>query len=359
MGPNLKGTTMTGNRRKPARKSQTLSASASVLTLLIAAGGMIKATPALAECLPTAPGPSGVVTCDVNAPNPETDAIIAPGSTDVIVNFEANAALETATSPAIDLGGGSYIDMADGSSISDFDPATIPVVIGNVIDGDFTGIATQQDLVDLYDDIRLETPVRATPAEATIELGVPDNAALQTSIHAITAIVTVNKAVSADLAMGGFIFYEANGTGPDPFVRPPGALAPGPGSAGGSNSVFMDGGAILSGGAAAIRSPADSALTLGMTNGAAISTLTEDAPAVLLEGVGALDVWLHDSAITTSFDGSAGLSASADDSAAWLKMTGDSRIHTAGDNATAVIGPGGTACSPWKSADRTPSTASR
>ena len=42
---------------------------------------------------------------------------------------------------------------------------------------------------------------------------------------------------------------------------------------------------VLSGGAAAIRSAGDSALDVDVTGGGTIASLTENAPAVLLDGV--------------------------------------------------------------------------
>lgn len=261
-----------GHHRLGGKRS-TLSTGASVLALQLATGGItaLTAAPAFADCDATAPESGDTVTCDADAPNPETDAIIAPGSTDVTVNFQSNAQLETTASPAISLGSG-VVNMMPGSQIADFDPGTIPAVIGDVIDGDFTGIATHQDLVDLYDDIRAQTPVRATPADATISV----------------------------------------------------------------NDAVLDGATVLSAGAAGTRFAG--VLELDMTD-STLATLTENAPAVLLDGAGGLDVWLDDGAILTFFDGSAGVSAATGGSVSLL-ISGDSQIYTAGDDAPAILGPG-------------------
>ena len=314
---------------------------ASIAPVLVA---ILMAAPAEAACDATAPASSATVTCDTNSPNPETDAIIAPGSTDVEVDFEPNAALQTATSPAIDLGGGALIDMATGSQIADFDPSTVPVTIMDVIDGSFTGVTDQTTLDALFDSIQGEAPVRPTPADATINLGMTDNAPLQTKIHEITAIVTVNKAMMADLAMNAITDYISDtGTGPeDVTARVPSAaatLTP-PASAGGPNTVFVDGGTVISGGAAAIRSAGDSALDVTVTGGGTIASLTKNAPAVLLDGVGGLHVDLEDGSIATFFDGSAGVALPFDGSAMSVIMAGDSHILTAGDGSAAILGPG-------------------
>ncbi len=316
------------------------TALAGVSTLALLAGIGLSSSPAEAACDATAPASSTTVTCDANAPNPETDAIIAPGSTDVEVDFESNAALQTATSPAIDLGGGALIDMATGSQIADFDPSTVPVTIQGVIDGDFTGVTDQTTLDALFDSIQGEAPVRPTPADATINLGMTDNAPLQTKIHDITATVTVNKAMMADLAMNAITDY-ISGPG-DVTARVPSAaatLTP-PASAGGPNTVFVDGGTVISGGAAAIRSAGDSALAVTVTGGGTIASLTENAPAVLLDGVGGLHVDLEDGSIATFFDGSAGVALPFDGSAMSVIMAGDSHILTAGDGSAAILGPG-------------------
>ena len=312
-------------------------AAASIAPVLVA---ILMAAPAEAACDATAPAGSTTVTCDANAPNPETDAIIAPGSTDVEVDFEPNAALQTATSPAINLGGGALIYMMSGSMIADFDPSTVPVTIQGVLDGDFTGVTDQVTLDALFDSIQTEVPVGATPAGATIELGVTDSTATDTSIHETTAKVTVNKAMMTDLAMNAITDY-ISGPG-DVTARVPSAaatLTP-PASAGGPNTVFVDGGTVISGGAAAIRSAGDSALDVTVTGGGTIASLTENAPAVLLDGVGGLHVDLEDGSIATFFDGSAGVALPFDGSAMSVIMAGDSHILTAGDGSAAILGPG-------------------
>ena len=309
----------------------------SAVALLAAIG--LSSSPAMAACDATAPASSTVVTCDAGA-HPETDAIVAPGSTDVEVDFEPNAALQTATSPAISLGGGALIDMMSGSMIADFDPSTVPMTIGGVINGDFSGVTDQTTLDALFGSIQTETPVRLTPSEATIDLGVTDPTARDDKIHEINAIVTVNKAQMADLAMSAVTTYISGSSNPTPRApRAPFAPTP-PASAGGPNTVFVDDGTVISGGAAAIRSAGDSALDVIVTGGGTIASLTENAPAVLLDGVGGLDVDLEDGTIESFFDGSAGIAGQADGTAVNVVMAGDSHILTAGDDAPAILGPG-------------------
>lgn len=330
-----------GSKAGATRHTGTLSfrhkagTSTAVSAIALAAALGVAPAPAYAACDTTTPASGATVTCD--AVTTETDAITAPGATDVTVNFDPNATLQTDTSPAIDLGGGALIDMSDGARISDFDPATLPAPILDTIEGDFAGITDQATLGALYDSLQAESPVRPAPGAATIELGAGDPEALQTSIHEITAKVTVNKAKMADLTMNAINAY-IDGTGPDPRTPSGPATPTPPASATGRNTVFIDGGTVLSAGAAGVRAP--DALAVIITGDGAISTLTENAPAILVEGPGALDVVLADGSVSTFFDGSAGLALPSDNSAMSVIISGDSRITTAGDNAPAILGPG-------------------
>jgi hypothetical protein len=58
-----------------------IGALTSVSAVALAAVVGLAPTPAHAACDATAPASGTTVTCDANAPNPEPDAIIAPGST--------------------------------------------------------------------------------------------------------------------------------------------------------------------------------------------------------------------------------------------------------------------------------------
>jgi hypothetical protein len=301
---------MTGNRRTTTERLQALSTNASVLTLLVAASGMMATTVTrtLAACDATAPGSGQTVTCDATAPNPETNAVIAPGSTAVIVTVEPGAALQTATSPAISLGGDSYVDLAPGSSIADLDPATLPADMTNVIEGDFTGVATRQDLADLYGGISAGAPAQPTPASATIDFGQSGDQARQTAIHETTAKVTVNKAKMADKAMNAITQFIISSV----IVPPPPSDPSGPRG----NVVIVEGGTVISGGAAGIRSDGDSLLQAVIFDGGSVATVTADAPAILLDGDNsALQLQIENGAVSTFFDGAAGISASGGSSA--------------------------------------------
>lgn len=305
----------------------------SVAALLATAG--LTAPPARAACDASAPASGATVTCD--AIGSESDAIVAPGSTDVNVDFQANAVLQTATSPAINLGGGALIDMATGSLLADFDLGTVPVVISNVINGDFTGVTTQPDLVDLYDVIRAESPVRPAPVAATIELGATNPGATSTAASEIRTDVSIKKATLADYTMSA-ITELSDVIVIDPHPAPPtlrGGNVPAPG---GANDVVLDGAGILSAGTAGIRSAADSALNVNMTD-SALATLTENAPGILLDGAGALNVVLDNSTVSTFFDGAAGIDGSAPGTALSLQLLNGASVTTAGDNAAAILAP--------------------
>lgn len=297
----------------------------------------VTATPVLAACDATAPASGATATCTAGT---ETDAIIAPGSTNVTVNLDPGAILQTPSSPTIDLGGGALIDMATGSRISDFDPSTLPATIIGVIGGDFSGITDQTTLGALFDSIQSEMPVRPTPAAATIEFGVADDVATQVIIHEITAMVTVNKAKMADLAMNAVNIEGTEYVGTGGIPRTPSVYSPTrPTSAGGTNTVFIDGGTVVSGGAAAIRTAGDSALEVFVTGDGAVASLTENAPTIVLDGIGGLEVFLSHGTVATFFDGAAGIALPSGDSALAVIM-GDARILTAGDDAPAILGPG-------------------
>lgn len=304
----------------------------------IAIAAALYASPAQAACDATAPLSDTTVTCDTDPPNPETDPIVASGSTGVTVEFEAGAGLQTAASPAISLGGG-YLDLATGAWIADFDPSGTPASIGEVSSGAFTGVADYDDLITLFTAIRAELPIRPTPGDPTIALGIGDTDATQTMIQEITAKVTVNKATMADRATNAIAHLESNSPPPLlPLPTPPGVSQPG---ATGANTVFLDAAAVQSAGAGAISSAAGSALNVTAINGGTVSTQTANAPGVWLDGIGALQVVLENSAIATFVDGSAGIGAVSADTALDVLLYGDSRIYTAGDNSAAILGPGG------------------
>ncbi len=270
-------------------------AGVSIFTLAAAIGAA--PSPALAACDATAPATGDTVTCGAGSPNPETDPIIAPDAKGVTVNFGEDAELRTLGSPSVQLGGGAYIYMRPGSLIADHN--------------------------------RIAGP---SPSNATIDLGVTSNEALQTAIHETTAKVTVNKAKMADRAMNAITDFIVSSV----IVPPP----PASGEVDGVNRVDVGGGRIISDGAAAIRSVENSALSVSISDGGSVETIRANAPAILLDGVGSLAVELDNGAIVTHRNGSPAISAASGDSALDVLMYDDARIHTVGDNSPAILGPG-------------------
>ena len=336
--------TMPGKCRGRTTRVHALLAGASTLALLLAAGGMmgVGTRSALAACDTTAPSTGDTVTCD--AVGTETDPIIAPASEDVTVNFLPGAVLQTTTSPAISLGGGALIDM-DTATITDVDPAAIPVVIDNVIASDFTDILDRQDFLDLFGEIEATPPVVVTRPDATIELGLPsDVAARDTALHEITAVVTVQKAKMSDQAMNAITQYVTSSYDPNYGLPTSDPVSASPGT----NQVIISGGTIVAGGAAAIRAAGDSATRVLVTGGGTIASLAQDAPAISMGEDSALHVVLGElqsttpsgGTIFTAADGAAGIDAGRDASALAVYLLGDSHITTTGDNAAAIIGPG-------------------
>ncbi|GKX34563.1 MAG: hypothetical protein MnENMB40S_21810 [Rhizobiaceae bacterium MnEN-MB40S] len=270
-------------------------AGVSIFTLAAAIGAA--PSPALAACDATAPATGDTVTCGAGSPNPETDPIIAPDAKGVTVNFGEDAELRTLGSPSVQLGGGAYIYMRPGSLIADHN--------------------------------RIAGP---SPSNATIDLGVTSNEALQTAIHETTAKVTVNKAKMADRAMNAITDLISSSV----IVPPP----PASGEVDGANRVDVGGGRIISDGAAAIRSASYSALSVSISDGGSVETIRANAPAILLDGTGSLAVELDNGAIVTHRRGSPAISAASGDSALDVLMYDDARVHTVGDNSPAILGPG-------------------
>jgi len=315
------------------------------LIVVAALGHMALTTgPALAECSSASPASGETVICDVAAPNPETAAILASAATDVTVLFLPGARLQTATSSAIELGGGAYIELVEGSLVADIDPSLVSGPVQSMIAGDFTGVANQSELVGVFAIVRSSGPIQATPTAATIELGEEDLGAISTAGGEITSLVTITKAQLADVAMNAISAVVASGGGgslvtgtPAPFGLPVVSIVPDPTNI---NRVTVDGGSILSGGAAGVRTTGLSGLSVLVEEGGTIVSLTEAAPAVALNGSGAFFALLNDGSILTFSDGAAGIDVRGGDMAADIWIAGDSRIHTAGDNAPAIAGPG-------------------
>nr|WP_306308774.1 autotransporter domain-containing protein [Flavimaribacter sediminis] len=270
-------------------------AGVSIFTLAAAIGAA--PSPALAACDATAPQTGDTVTCGAGSPNPESDPIIAPDAKGVTINFGEDAELRTLGSPSVQLGGGAYIYMRPGSLIADHN--------------------------------RIAGP---SPSDATIDLGLTSNDALQTAIHETTAKVTVNKAKMADRAMNAITDFIVSSV----IVPPP----PASGEVDGVNRVDVGGGRIISDGAAAIRSVENSALSVSISDGGSVETIRTNAPAILLDGTGSLAVELDNGAIVAHRRGSPAISAASGDSALDVLMYDDARIHTVGDNSPAIMGPG-------------------
>ncbi len=131
----MKGTVTTmGNRRTTTGRLQSLSAGASVLALLLAAGGImaVATMPALAACDATAPTTGQTVTCDTDPPNPETDGIvIAAGTGDVKIIILPGAILETSGGPALTIGASNGASSLFISHDQLFDNQGIIRTIGN------------------------------------------------------------------------------------------------------------------------------------------------------------------------------------------------------------------------------------
>jgi hypothetical protein len=213
-----------------------------------------------------------------------------------------------------------------------------------MIGGDFTGIADQSGLVSVFSNIRPIAPLQPTPDHAAIELGAVDPRSVEDTLNDIVSSSTVTKAQLADVAMNAISDYLASGFVALPPYRLPGGQ-PVVDRGGIVHDVTIDDGTILSGGAAGIRTTGTSGLFLLLENGGTIASLAEDAPAVDVDDNGALIARLDDGAILTFFDGAAGIDAQGREVAADIRMSGDSRIHTAGDNAPAIAAPGATAYS--------------
>ncbi len=290
---------MTTDRRKPTAGLQNLFAGTSALAILIAAGSAILATstPALAECSSQTPSSGATVTCD--ALGTESGPILAPGSQDVTVDFLPGAAMLTASSPAIDLGGGARITLNDA------------IVSGGPFFGNPAPTIAVGPSADLMD--------------------------LQADITEITSVITVKKAQIADAAMNAIIAIE-NG---DPVSAAPlPLLIDASVVAADGNAVFLDGSLILSFGSAGIENAPGSSNVVDLSNGSAILGLASYGAGVALGGdASALVVKLDASSIGTLFDGSPAIDAGFADSAAAVQFVNGSRIFTLGDDSPAIVAP--------------------
>lgn len=169
--------TMTGDRRNTTKRLQALSASASALAILLAAGGMmaVTATPALAACTPNPPASGQTVTCDTTPSDPDPNGIIAPGSDNVTVNIESGAGIET-IGPAIELGLSATINNQGTVETTGNNAAALSINSG----GPYAGVVSQNQI----NGGQFSTQGNDSTAIFIDELG--DNSALISEIQGVT-----------------------------------------------------------------------------------------------------------------------------------------------------------------------------